>query len=294
MIEQINLFITNLTVSENLAPTTIYNYKRDLILLRKLSKNKEVGTISSHDINQYVIRLHSGGAGGRSISRRLSAWRKFFSFLSDGEKNQVNPCLGIKTPRSAKKLPSVLTPDEIEKLLEKPKKNLVASRDLAMFELMYSSGLRLSELVNIKNCDIDEKERLLRVTGKGLKTRIVPIGKKAIIAIQTWKENRIERLDNEYDFLFTNSRGDKLSTRTIQRRLKSLGIKQQITTPLNPHMLRHSFASHLLQSSGDLRAVQELLGHESIRSTQVYSHLDWDHLAHIYDQAHPRARKKSG
>ena len=142
MIEQINLFITNLTVSENLAPTTIYNYKRDLILLRKLSKNKEVGTISSNDINQYVIRLHSGGVGGRSISRRLSAWRKFFSFLSDGEKNQVNPCLGIKTPKSAKKLPSVLTPDEIEKLLEKPKIQQRNDLDIKNTGLKYSKLLK--------------------------------------------------------------------------------------------------------------------------------------------------------
>jgi len=274
---------------------TVENYARDLKLLFELSAGKSLAQLKIHHIRRFIAQLHSRGLGGRSLARMLSAWRGFFTYLMRDHGLQDNPCAGLRAPKSAKTLPQALSPDEAARLVDMPTDTPEAIRDKAMFELLYSSGLRLAELVDLDlepmRADLSAGE--VRVTGKGSKTRIVPLGRFAIAALQAWMDLRDELAKPDETALFVGQRGSRISPRVVQLRLRQWGVKQGITSNVHPHLLRHSFATHVLQSSGDLRAVQEMLGHASISTTQVYTHLDFQYLSKIYDAAHPRAKKKS-
>ena len=285
-------YLTYLEKERRLSPHTVKNYSRDLQLLN-LEFSDCLADITTHDIRRLVATLHARGRGGKTLSRALSAWRGYFNFLIERKGHKPNPCLGIRAPKKDKRLPKALSPDEISQLLETEEADEKGIRDQAMFELCYSSGLRLSELASVTMRNLDLVDGTIRVTGKGNKTRIVPVGKKANAAIRRWIQVRKNLNKPISNLLFPNKDNQPLSSRTIQHRLTQWTKKQGLGQNVHPHMLRHSFASHLLQSSGDLRAVQEMLGHASISTTQAYTHLDWQHLAKIYDQSHPRAKRKN-
>jgi integrase/recombinase XerC len=291
--DAIQKYIDHIQFEKGLSSLTIKNYKKDIDQLM-LFINKNLRDIQSDDIRKAVAFSHSKGLGSKSLARMISSWRGFFNFLSNHLNFIHNPALTIKAPKDKKKLPQTLTIEQTIKLVDIKDKTYLGIRDHAILELFYSSGLRLSELVNLKINDISFSDETLSVTGKGNKTRIVPIGKNAINAIKEWlgERNKAKNNDSENSFVFLNQHGRPLTARSIQYRLKYWAIKQGIPENIHPHLLRHSFASHVLQSSQDLRAVQELLGHANISTTQIYTHLDFQHLAKIYDQSHPRAKKK--
>ena len=272
---------------------TAENYARDLRHLFELAADTPLGDLKIHHIRRYIAQLHSKGLGGRSLARVLSAWRGFFSYLMRDHGYTDNPCMGLRAPKSPKTLPQALSPDEAARMVDLPGDTPEALRDKAMFELFYSSGLRLAELVDLDPGQLDLNSGEVRVTGKGNKTRIVPLGQYAITALQAWLAVRDQLAKAGETALFVGARGQRISPRVVQLRMKQWGIRQGITSNVHPHLLRHSFATHVLQSSGDLRAVQEMLGHASISTTQVYTHLDFQYLSKIYDAAHPRAKKKS-
>lgn len=270
-------------------------YQRDLNALVDFLNSREIKSwqeVGIPEIRTYIATRHRQGIGGRSLQRALSSIRRFFNFLIDEGIHNSNPADVIKAPKSPRKLPKVLNTDEANALLDIKSDNPLDRRDHAMMELMYSSGLRVSELAGLDMEDLDLKSAQVQVTGKGNKQRIVPVGKKAILAIRNWLPHRQEYLKDESPAIFLSRNGNRISVRSIQLRFKHWGAQQNLNSSLNPHMLRHSFASHILESSGDLRAVQELLGHSDISTTQIYTHLDFQRLAQVYDQAHPRARKK--
>jgi len=291
LIEEYKKFIS---FEKRLSPSSIKNYLRDINELLKLDKNKELESYTPEDIRKNIAALHSKGLGGNSLSRLISSWRGLFNFLIHQYKFKKNPTLGIKAPKSKKLLPQTLSVDQTLKLIDINDDSFLGVRDHAILELFYSSGLRLSELVNINQNDINFEDGIISVIGKGNKERVIPLGSFASKAIKKWLKIRekIIGLACETDILFLRKNGKKLSSRAIQYRLKFWAIKQGIPENIHPHLLRHSFASHLLQSSQDLRAVQELLGHENISTTQIYTHLDFQHLSKIYDRTHPRAKKK--
>ncbi len=272
---------------------TIENYARDIRRLFELSADTPLAEIKIHHIRRFIAQLHSKGLGGRSLARMLSAWRGFFTYLMRDHGLTDNPCAGLRAPKSPKNLPQALSPDEATRLVDIPTDTPEAIRDKAMFELLYSSGLRLAELIDLEPDQLDMVAGEVRVTGKGSKTRIVPLGQFAIAALQVWLAVREQLAKSDETALFVGQRGQRISPRVVQMRLKQWGIKQGVTSNVHPHLLRHSFATHVLQSSGDLRAVQEMLGHASISTTQVYTHLDFQYLSKIYDAAHPRARRKT-
>lgn len=276
------------------SPLTIENYTRDLRQLFDAAGETQLADLQSHQIRRFVAQLHGAGLGGKSLARMLSAWRGFFTYLIRDHRFKSNPCNGLRAPKSARNLPHTLSPDEAVRMVDLPTNNdVLALRDKAMFELLYSSGLRLAELIGLEPTALDFNDGSVRVTGKGNKTRIVPIGSHAIAALQTWMQAREMLIKEDEQALFINRNGSRIGARSVQLRMKEWGIKQGIASNVHPHLLRHSFASHVLQSSGDLRAVQEMLGHASISTTQVYTHLDFQYLAKIYDSAHPRAKKKT-
>ena len=256
---QLSEYLTFLEKERRLSPHTVKNYRRDLELLN-LEFSDCLGDITTHDIRRLVATLHAKGRGGKTLSRALSAWRGYFNFLIERRSYKHNPCLGIRPPKKDKRLPKALSPDEIIQLLETEETDEKGIRDQAMFELCYSSGLRLSELTSVTMKELDLIDGTIRVTGKGNKTRIVPVGQKATIAIRRWIKVRESLNKPISDLLFPNKNNQPLSSRTIQHRLTQWTKKQGLGQNVHPHMLRHSFASHLLQSSGDLRAVQEMLG----------------------------------
>lgn len=274
---------------------TVSNYQRDLLCFAAFCNSTP--TLSSwrdltiHQIRQFASSEHRQGLGARSLQRRLSAVRSFYNFLLREKEALHNPVIGVRAPKASRKLPKTLDTDQVQSLLTINNGDTLSLRDRAIMELFYSSGLRLSELVKLDLCDIDLQDKTVRVTGKGNKIRILPIGRYAIIAIQEWLNVRATG-NSDQNALFLGQNGTRLSPRAIQLRLRAWAIKQGLPTHLHPHMLRHSFASHLLESSGDLRAVQELLGHADISSTQIYTHLDFQHLASVYDKTHPRAKRK--
>ncbi|MBY0575784.1 MAG: tyrosine recombinase XerC [Gallionellaceae bacterium] len=272
---------------------TAENYARDLRHLFELAADTPLASLKIHHIRRYIAQLHSKGLGGRSLARMLSAWRGFFVYLMRDHGFADNPCVGLRAPKSPKALPQALSPDEAARLVDLHADTPEAIRDKAMFELFYSSGLRLAELVNLDPSQLDIGAGEVRVTGKGSKTRVVPLGQFAIAALQAWLAVRDQLAKADEAALFVGARGQRISPRVVQLRMKQWGIKQGITSNVHPHLLRHSFATHVLQSSGDLRAVQEMLGHASISTTQVYTHLDFQYLSKIYDAAHPRAKKKT-
>ena len=281
-------YLNHITFERGLSKLTQNNYARDIQLL--LDSNADTATalneLKPANIRQLIAKLHGRGLGGKSIARMLSAWRGFFDYLVKQHNFSSNPCIGMRAPKSAKNLPQALSADQAVQLVDIKELDLLSLRDHAILELFYSSGLRLAELVGLNFNTLD-----LANGTKGNKTRIVPVGSHAIHAIQIWLSARTSIAKPDQPALFITKQGRRISPRAIQYRLKEWAIKQGINSDVHPHMLRHSFATHVLQSSGDLRAVQEMLGHANISTTQVYTHLDFQHLAKVYDQAHPRAKK---
>ena len=274
---------------------TLTGYIRDLKQFQKWLKNEACNDLLEADglhIRNWVASLHRQGIGGKTLQRKLSSLRSFFQYHVRVHQLKSNPANDIQAPKSARTLPNTLDADALTQLLEIPSDSILAIRDKAIMELFYSSGLRLSELVDLNVESVDLSERSLMAVGKGNKTRILPVGTKAIEALVSWLKNRQTLLKGDESALFISQRGSRISTRSVQLRINHWRKKQGLEQHVHPHKLRHSFASHILESSGDLRAVQELLGHADISTTQIYTHLDFQHLASVYDKAHPRARKK--
>lgn len=279
----------------HLAPLTRAAYGRDLEAFAAYCRRQGLGGWSEVDtahVRGFVAERHRRGAAGRSIQRSLAAVRRLFDWLCQRGALPANPAAGVSAPRSRRHLPATLDPDQLARLVQLDGAATADVRDRALLELLYSCGLRVSELAGLRlgDCDLDEAE--LGVTGKGGKQRRVPIGSKALAALGCWLEHRPAWARPDTDTVFCSRRGAALSSRSIQDRVQRAAGRQGLGTRVHPHMLRHSFASHLLESSGDLRAVQELLGHADISTTQIYTHLDFQHLAEVYDKAHPRARRK--
>lgn len=298
-------YLAELAEQRRLSPRTISSYHHDLTQLNALHAEqveRERGTsveqLTGFQIRRFVAQLHGRGLSGRSLGRMLSAWRGYYAWLGRQGKIAANPCADLRPPKSPRRLPRALSVDQTMQLLDgklpESDNPAVDQRDQAMFELFYSAGLRLSELTGLDLDCLDTlvREGEIRVTGKRDKTRIVPVGMAARQAVQNWVAVRLELASPDEKALFVGRRGARIAPRVVEDRLGKRAIQLGLDTHVHPHMLRHSFASHVLQSSGDLRAVQEMLGHASIASTQVYTHLDFQHLAKVYDQAHPRAKRK--
>ena len=288
-------YLAELAEQRRLSPHTVSNYRRDLVRLLNLAGEMPLAELQVHHIRRFAAQLHGQGLSGRSLARLLSAWRGFFNWLGRGDVVRANPCEGVRSPKSPKHLPNALSVDETARLLQPSDDGdaVLLTRDTAMFELFYSSGLRLAELAALDCVALDSalNEGEGRVLGKRNKARLVPVGRKAREALAAWAALRDSLAGAEEPALFVSRRGGRISHRMIQLRLAQLALQLGLPRHVHPHMLRHSFASHVLQSSGDLRAVQEMLGHASIASTQVYTHLDFQHLAKVYDAAHPRAKR---
>ncbi len=286
-------FLRHLQVERRLSPRTVDAYQRQLNELAHglwPERPSAWPQLAAAQLRQAIAGAHRGGLAPKSLAQRLSAVRSLYRFLRRrGVVDGANPAAGLKPPKGERRLPGVLDTDTITRLLEIPDDEPLATRDRAILELFYSSGLRLSELAALSWIDVDLSEGSVRVLGKGSKTRIVPVGSKAIAALQALRNQDLHGDPQQPLF---RSRGGRLGVRAIQLRLRHWARKQGLWQRVHPHLLRHSFASHMLESSGDLRAVQELLGHADIATTQVYTHLDFQHLAQVYDGAHPRAKRK--
>ena len=287
-------YLEELRVARRCSPHTISNYARDLKAVARSATERKLADwqrITSSDVRAIVAEQHRAGIAGRSLARRLSAVRGLYNFLIKLGRAENNPAADILAPKDKKALPATLDPDEVSRLLKENLSDPMICRDLAMFELMYSSGLRLAELVGIDLVNLDLSVGQVRITGKGGKTRELPVGQPAVDAINKWLSYRRMMPGADDKAVFLSSRGKRIAPRTVQMRLKKLAESQGLSRDCYPHMLRHSFASHMLESSGDLRAVQELLGHADISTTQIYTHLDFQHLAKVYDESHPRAKR---
>ena len=288
-------FFAYLRNERGLSSRTIQAYQRDLDhLLAELSQQgiTSPASVTEYHVRALVARLHRQGLGARSVQRLLCAIRSFYRWLLKEGKAGSNPAQSVRAPRQVRKLPETLDADSVTRLLSFPANTTLAIRDKAMLELFYSSGLRLSELADLTWAQLDSAGGMLTVIGKGRKTRMVPFGRVAAQALAEWRKVRGEFASFEEPVIFVSRAGKPISTRTIQSRVRYWARKQGLPQNVYPHLLRHSFASHMLESSGDLRAVQELLGHSDIATTQIYTHLDFQHLAKVYDKAHPRAKKK--
>jgi len=288
-------FVRHLGAERRLSPATCEAYRRDLARLREYdrrSRRRGWAALESADVRAFAAELHRRGLGGRSVQRALSAVRSFFEFLLRERLIGRNPARGIAAPRSPRRLPKALDVDRVAGLLDFEPDEPLALRDRAIMELFYSSGLRLAELVALELTDLDLPGGLVEVTGKGRKRRLVPVGGHARQALVAWLRARNRLAGEGETALFVSRRGGRLGRRAVQARLAAWARRRGLGTRLHPHMLRHSFATHMLESSGDLRAVQELLGHADVRTTQVYTHLDFQRLAEVYDAAHPRASRK--
>lgn len=290
--QAVKRFMDYLRGEKRAATLTLSAYQADLVNLQKFCTDQKIlqwQDLQVADIRHYVAARHKAGIGAKSIQRELAAIRSFFRFLLKNQIVEQNPAQGIQAPKSAKKLPKTLDVDQVSGLLDTEPDSILEIRDLAMFELFYSSGLRLNELVMLDTTDIDLSEGSLRIRfGKGGKQRQAPVGLKAVKAIEKWLSLRP---DTHSAAIFVSQRGERLGRRSVQLRLERWSNKHGLPEHVHPHMLRHSFASHLLEASQDIRAVQELLGHADISTTQIYTHLDFQHLARVYDSAHPRAKK---
>jgi integrase/recombinase XerC len=268
-------------------------YLRDTAQLAQLVTERPLTSLTRHDIGRALARLHAQGVGGVSLRRKLSAWRAFYRFVRSRDPGAApDPCAGLRAPKAPRRLPSALSPDEAARLVTIGGDDALAMRDRALLELAYSSGLRVSELASLDLTGVDPATHEVRVLGKGAKERIVPVGRAALDALAAWRVARAALAGVDEPALFVARNGRRLSPRAIQKRVGAWALAQGLGRHVHPHMLRHSFASHVLQTSGDLRAVQEMLGHASIASTQVYTHLDFQALARAYDAAHPRARRR--
>ena len=293
---QVERFLDHLRLERRLSHHTIKSYRRDLEALREFCEREELSTwadVRGFHVRRFAAVSHGSGLSPRSIQRRLSGTRSFFNYLVREDLLQGNPASEVSAPRPARRLPGTLDADQMARLLDIRGDDPVTMRDLAMMELLYSSGLRLAELVNLNLGDVDLEEATVSVTGKGNKQRILPVGRHAAQAIRKWLKCRGELASADTSAFFVGVRGQRIHPRTVQSRVTHWATKAGLPQRVYPHLFRHSFATHLLESSGDLRGVQELLGHADISTTQIYTHLDFQHLAHIYDKAHPRARKRS-
>ena len=279
---------------KGLSKNTTSSYQRDLNKLSKFLQGSNINSLNSLSeeiCSAWIADLFQQNVSARSIQRHISSAKGFFNYLKKIGLVTDSPFDLINSPKSPNRLPSVLSPEEVSQLLNFKPKNAQEKRDLAIIELIYSSGLRVSEAVNANLNDFEDNKNFLRVLGKGSKTRLVPVGRYAQNAINEWVIER-EKLSTDGNALFVNLRGNRISTRSVQERIKNIAIMQGLP-PVNPHMLRHSFATHLLESSGDLRSIQELLGHSSLSTTQIYTRLDYQHLIKVYERSHPRAHKKN-
>jgi integrase/recombinase XerC len=287
-------YLRHLKDERRLSPHTLKAYQRDLDNFIAFYAREALtpGSLDSYVIRRYAAECHRKGASPRSLSRRLSALRQFLGFLVHAEVLTSNPAIHVQAPKPSRRLPATLDADQVARLLAIEGDDSLTVRDRAMLELLYSSGLRLAELVGLDLVDLDIRDRSVRVTGKGNKTRVLPVGRHALEALERWLSARSAMAHSGEQAVFVSQRGTRLAPRTVQLRLKHWAKRQGASVHIHPHMLRHSFATHLLESSRNLRAVQELLGHASISTTQVYTHLDFQHLAQIYDQSHPRARRR--
>jgi len=292
--ELIQRFLDYLRIERGLSPLTIKAYQSDLQAFSRAMAGRSAGRpeqVSEHDVRAFIAAMHRKGQGGKTLQRLLSAIRSFYRWLLRENLAKANPATSVRAPKSGRKLPATLDTDAVAHLLDFSCDSTLAIRDKAMMELFYSSGLRLAELAGLTWDHFDLHGGMLTVTGKGNKTRMIPVGSKALAALLAWRKARAEFAGTDQLTLFVGRRGQPLTPRAIQGRVRYWAKKQGLGQNVYPHLLRHSFASHMLESSGDLRAVQELLGHSDISTTQIYTHLDFQHLAKVYDQAHPRARK---
>ncbi|MFN2645728.1 MAG: tyrosine recombinase XerC [Burkholderiales bacterium] len=288
-------YLASLKHQRRLAPATLANYGRALDVLLTLREGRSLAEMEPAEVRRAVAVLHAKGLSPRTLALVLSAWRGWFRWLARHRGFGANPILGIRAPKAGRPLPKALSVEATQRLLDaESQSSPSALRDRAMFELLYSSGLRLAELVSLDVADgrVDLRQAEVTVTGKGSKTRTVPIGAKAREALSAWLAVRAELAKPGEKALFVGARGARISRAVVGERLAAWGRRSGLAERVHPHMLRHSFATHMLQSSQDLRAVQELLGHASISTTQIYTHLDFQALAKVYDAAHPRARKK--
>lgn len=288
-------FLGQLGTERRLSPHTLAAYRRDLEALFDYCSRENLASfaaIDSYVVRRFAAEAHRRGLKPRSIARRLSAVRSFLAFLVRLGVVQSNAAVHVQAPKASRRLPKTLDADQVASLLALTGDDLLTLRDRAILELFYSSGLRLAELVGLDLGAIDMADRTVSVTGKGSKDRIVPVGRKALAALRQWLQARPELAAPGEQALFVSRNGERLAKRSVQARLDVQARRRGAPVRVHPHMLRHSFASHLLESSGDLRAVQEMLGHSSLSTTQVYTHLDFQHLAYIYDRAHPRARRR--
>ena len=296
----IALFLRYLSIEKRLAKNTILSYERDLKSLDKFitkQKTKTVEHATGADIQDFISADFQKGLSARTVQREISSIRAFFEFLQESGERKVNPAKTIRSPKTKSSLPRTIDPDQITRLFKEPGKTFLEVRDKTMLEVFYSCGLRLSELVGLNLTDVSLSDSSLKVLGKGNKERILPIGEKAKESLVQWLQYRSDlekSRDESQDALFLSNRGTRISKRNVQKRLAAWGLKLGIAEKIYPHKIRHSFATHLLESSQDLRAVQELLGHENIGTTQIYTHLDFQHLAKVYDKAHPRASRTKG
>jgi len=300
MTSQVDQFIQHLINERGLSQHTVTNYQRDLVTLNAYCAENAIAAwsdLQTHHIRQFIATSHRRGLSGKSLQRRLSSTRTFFHYLVREAVTKHNPAVGVSAPKTRQKLPDTLDTDQVAQLLNVVPDDWYALRDRAILELFYSSGLRLAELVNTNVNDISWDEGSIKVTGKGNKQRILPVGSIALTALKAWQTGRhplpVKRAMDDPNALFVSERGDRISARNVQARIRHWTRQQSLPGNVHPHMLRHSFASHMLESSGDLRAVQELLGHADISTTQIYTHLNFQHLAEVYDKAHPRAHKKA-
>lgn len=292
----VDRFIRHLEYERRLSPLTCKNYRRDLDALADFCERS--GTprwqdVDSEDLRAFSASCFRKGLSARSIQRRLSAARTFFRYLVREKQLENNPVTSVSAPKSKKRLPGSLDADRMAHLLDITGNGPIVDRDRAMLELLYSSGLRLAELTDLDLGDVEMQEATVRVTGKGNKDRIIPVGRKALAALRQWAVTRGDLAAADETALFVSNRGTRISARSVQARVAHWARRQGIDTRVYPHLFRHSFATHVLESSQDLRGVQELLGHANISTTQVYTHLDFQHLAQIYDRTHPRARRKN-
>ena len=290
---QVQSFLGYLREVRQYSPHTVNGYRRDLERFQAFCEDRDItaaDAVHTSHVRQFASELHRSGRQGRTIQRSLSALRSLFNYLARESGVANNPANGVQSPKQRRPLPRALDADQLERYLKAGGESDLELRDLAIAELFYSSGLRLSELASLDLDDIDTREGLVTVTGKGRKTRTVPVGRIALEVLAAWLQ--VRQAPESERALFVSNRGGRLSTRSIQARLKQRGRATGMHQDVHPHMLRHSFASHMLESSGDLRAVQELLGHANISTTQIYTHLDFQHLAGVYDKAHPRARRR--
>jgi integrase/recombinase XerC len=295
-LEQLASFRQYLAKERRLSAHTDSNYARDLTALAKFCARQgilEWPALEHAQVRLFAARSHAAGLGPRSIQRRLSAVRSFLNFLIRERVLSNNCAVDVRAPKGQRRLPVTLDADSMARLLEIPAEDVLAIRDRALMELLYSSGLRLAELVGLNLTDLNAADRTVRVLGKGSKTRVLPVGRKALAALAAWFKERRALIREETPAVFVGATGRRLGARAIQKRVEYWAVRQGLPMHVHPHLFRHSFASHLLESSGELRAVQELLGHADISTTQVYTHLDFQHLARIYDASHPRARRKA-